>query len=312
MANATANGPSPGIRLSGLYKSFGSVQAVRGVDINIDSGETVAILGPNGAGKSTTIDMLLGLAKPDKGQVSVFGRSPAEAVKGGLVGGMLQSGSVIRELTIRELLTVMASLYPNPRPIDEVLKTTGLAELADRRATKLSGGQAQRLRFAVALVADPELLVLDEPTVALDVEGRREFWKAMRATAAEGKTVIFATHYLEEADEYADRIILMARGRVVADGPATEIKAKVGLKTIRATLPGVEVAALEALPGVATVERHGDAIVVRCNDSDAALHRLLRDYAEARDIEVLGAGLEEAFLELTGDHQDVEEEEMAR
>jgi ABC-2 type transport system ATP-binding protein len=303
--------PSPGIQLRGLVKSFGSIKAVRGVDISIERGETVAILGPNGAGKSTTIDLLLGLAKPDKGQVSVFGRSPAQAVKAGLVGGMLQSGGVLRELSIRELLTMMGSLYPNPRPVDEVLKTTGLTELAGRRANKLSGGQAQRLRFAVALVADPELLVLDEPTVALDVEGRREFWKAMRATAAEGKTVIFATHYLEEADEYADRIILMARGKVVADGPATEIKAKVGLKTIRATLPGVDPAALQALPGVSTVELRGEAIVLRCTDSDATLHRLLRDYPSARDIEVLGAGLEEAFLELTGDHEELKEEEIS-
>jgi ABC-2 type transport system ATP-binding protein len=303
VAIPTTGGRGPGVRLRGLAKSYGSVKAVRGVDLSIDRGETVAILGPNGAGKSTTIDMILGLARPDEGEVSVFGHSPADAVRAGMVGGMLQSGDVIRELTVREILIMTSSLYPKPRDIDEVLATTGLTELADRRATKLSGGQSQRLRFAVALAADPDLLVLDEPTVALDVEGRREFWTAMRATAAEGKTVIFATHYLEEADAYADRIVLMARGRIVADGPATEIKARVGLKTIRATLPGADQIALAALPGVATVEVHGNAIVLRCKDSDAALHRLLRDFPQARDIEVLGAGLEEAFIELTGDHE---------
>jgi ABC-2 type transport system ATP-binding protein len=292
--------------MSGLVKSYGSVHAVRGVDIDIRPGETVAILGPNGAGKTTTIDMLLGLARPDAGQVSVFGHSPADAVKAGLVGGMLQTGDVIRELSIRELLTMMGSIYPRPRPVDDVLATTGLADIADRRAAKLSGGQSQRVRFAVALVADPTLLVLDEPTVALDVEGRREFWMAMRATAAEGKTVVFATHYLEEADAYADRIVLMARGKVVADGPTTEIKAKVGLKTIRATLPGVDPDRLMSLPGVTKAEHRGDGIVLQCGDSDAALHRLLRDFPEARDIEVRGAGLEEAFLELTGDHDEAE------
>lgn len=301
--NPDTASPFPGIQLDGLMKSYGHVQAVRGVSIEIEAGETVALLGPNGAGKSTTIDMLLGLVRPDRGTVSLFGHSPEEAVRAGLVGGMLQTGEVIRELSVRELVVVMASLYPNPRDIDEVLRTTGLAEMADRRASKLSGGQTQRLRFALALVADPSLLVLDEPTVALDVEGRREFWAAMRATAAEGKTVLFATHYLEEADAYADRVILMARGRVVADGTSDEIKSKVGLKTIRATVPDADLGALARLPGVATADHRGDTVVLSCNDSDTALRHLLAEEPEACDIEVRGAGLEEAFLELTGDHE---------
>ncbi len=310
MAIHTTERHRPGIELRGLVKSYGRVRAVRGIDLTIEPGETVAILGPNGAGKSTTIDLLLGLVKPDGGSVSVFGYPPDGAVNAGLVGGMLQTGDVVRELTIRELLTMMASLYPKPRQIDDVLAMTGLADLANRRATKLSGGQAQRLRFAVALVADPQLLLLDEPTVALDVEGRREFWTAMRATAAEGKTVIFATHYLEEADAYADRILLMARGRIVADGPTNEIKAKVGMKTITATVPGADTATLGSLPGVSSVDARGEAFILRCGDSDAAVRRLLHDHPEARDIEVRGAGLEEAFLELTSD-QD-EEEEITR
>jgi ABC-2 type transport system ATP-binding protein len=161
--------------------------------------------------------------------------------------------------------------------------------------------------MAIALVADPELLVLDEPTAALDVEGRRDFWAAMREVAARGKTIVFATHYLEEADAYADRIVLMARGRVVADGPPTEIKAKVGGRTIRATLPDVALEILKALPGVSNVERRGEAVIFTCADSpssDTALRELLLHYPGARDLEVRGAGLEEAFLNLTGDHDD--------
>jgi len=179
----------------------------------------VALLGPNGAGKSTTIDMLLGLLAPDAGTVSVFGRPPSEAVADGAVGAMLQTGALIRDLSVRELVSMMASLYPAPMDVDEVLELTGVSEISGQRTQKLSGGQSQRVRFAVALVSNPELLVLDEPTVAMDVEGRHGFWTTMREFAARGKTIVFATHYLEEADAYADRAVLMAHGAVVADGP---------------------------------------------------------------------------------------------
>jgi ABC-2 type transport system ATP-binding protein len=293
--------PGGGIVLSGLSKSYGAVRAVRSIDLVIAPGETVAILGPNGAGKTTTIDMVLGLTRPDSGRISLFGMPPAEAVAAGVVSGMLQTVSLIEYLSVRELVTMVASLYPRPLPVDEVLRLTGVAEFAGRRTNKLSGGQAQRVRFAVALVANPDLLLLDEPTAAIDVEGRREFWAAMRAVAAEGKTVIFATHYLEEADAYADRIVLMARGRIVADGSATEIKAKVSGRTIRATLPGADVAQLAALPGVANAELRGDAVALACGDSDTALRALLGRFTAARDIEVLGAGIEEAFLALTSE-----------
>jgi ABC-2 type transport system ATP-binding protein len=196
---------------------------------------------------------------------------------------------------------MMAALYPHSFDVDEVIDLVGLHEIADRRTEKLSGGQTQRVRFAVALVCDPELLVLDEPTVAMDVEARRSFWATMREFASRGKTVLFATHYLEEADDYADRAVLMAAGSVVADGPTTEIKARVGLRVIRATLPGVSEEALAALPGVTTAERRGEAIVLRCADSDATIRALLAEYPAARDIEIAGAGLEEAFLELTAE-----------
>jgi ABC-2 type transport system ATP-binding protein len=304
----TTNLASPtrtGIRLQGLTKSFktprGPVHAVRGVDITIAPGETVALLGPNGAGKTTTIDMLLGLLPADSGTITLFGLTPRQAIAAGAVGAMLQTGGVIQDLSVREILTMMAGLYPDPMPVDDVIRLTRIGDIVDRKTTKLSGGQTQRLRFAIALVSDPDLLVLDEPTVAMDVEARREFWATMRSFAARGKTVVFATHYLEEADAYADRVILMAQGRVVADGPATELKATVGLRTIRATLPGADVATLAALPGVTNVETRGEAVILNCADSDAALRALLPAFPSARDIEVSGAGLEEAFLHLTSE-----------
>jgi ABC-2 type transport system ATP-binding protein len=290
-----------GIVLSRLTKSYGRVRAVRGIDLTIARGETVALLGPNGAGKSTTIDMLLGLTRPDSGSVSLFGMSPAAAVAAGAVGGMLQTGSLIEFLTVREVITMVASLYPKPLDVDEVLRLTGAAAFAKQRTNGLSGGQAQRVRFAMALVANSDLLLLDEPTAAIDVEGRHEFWATIRTVAAQGKTIIFATHYLEEADAYADRIVLLTRGRIVADGPANEIKAKASGRTIRATLPGVDPARLATLPGVTAVDPRGEAVVLSCADSDAALRALLAMFPAAHDIEVQGAGIEEAFLTLTGD-----------
>jgi ABC-2 type transport system ATP-binding protein len=296
---------SEGIQIQALEKTYrapgGPVPAVRGIDFSVGPGESVALLGPNGAGKSTTIDMLLGLTEPDAGTVTVFGKSPTSAVDAGLIGGMLQTGALIRDLTVRELIVVMASLYPDPLDVDEVIALTGLGEAAGQRTQKLSGGQTQRARFAIALVANPALLVLDEPTVAMDVEGRRDFWKTMREYAARGKTVLFATHYLEEADANADRVVMMAHGRIVADGSTTEIKARIGHRTIRTTLTGVDRGELAMLEGVTTAERHGDSVILRCSDSDRAIRALLQSYPAARDIEITGAALEDAFIELTSE-----------
>ena len=300
----------PAVSLEGIEKTFrspeGPVHAVRGVDVTIEPGEVVALLGPNGAGKSTTIDVLLGLTRADVGSVALLGRPPAGAVKEGLIGAMLQIGSLPRDLTVREIVTVIGSLYREPVDVDDVLEQVGIARLAERRTQKLSGGETQRVRFAIAIVTNPELLVLDEPTAAMDVEGRHAFWTTMREFAARGKTVLFATHYLEEADAYADRAVLMARGRVVVDGPTTEIKAMVGLRTIRATLPGADLAALARLPGVSSADARGEAIVLRCTDSDVAVRALLQAYPDARDLEITGAGFEEAFMELTrgGDREE--------
>ena len=313
---ATTNAAGAGIVLSRLSKSYGNVHAVRSVDLAIAPGETVPILGPNGAGKTTTIEMVLGLTRPDSGTVTLFGKSPAQAVAAGAVGGMLQTGALVEYLSVRELVTMVASVYPRPLPVEHAMRLAGVTEFAERHTNKLSGGQTQRVRFAIALVSNPDLFMLDEPTAAVDVEGRREFWASIRAVAAEGKTVIFATHYLEEADAYADRIVLMARGRIVADGPATEIKARVSGRIIRATIPvagpagPADTAALAALPGVTNAERHGEAVILTCADSDLTLRALLSRFPAARDIEVAGAGIEEAFMALTADDNDDELEKV--
>lgn len=297
-----------GISLRGLTKTFsspaGPVHAVRGIDLEIAAGETVALLGPNGAGKSTTIDMLLGLLPADAGQVSVFGMPAKSAIRRGAIGAMLQSGTVLRDLTVREIIDMMGSLYPHPLPVADTLRLAHIEDIAARKTDKLSGGQSQRVRFAVALVSNPDVLVLDEPTVAMDVEARREFWATMREFAQHGKTVIFATHYLQEADDYADRIVLMANGAIVADGTSAQIKATVSGRTIRATLPDVEPDELQRLPGVTEVDIHGDVVRLECDDSDAALRALVSTYTDARDIEVTALGLEAAFVALTSDSSD--------
>jgi ABC-2 type transport system ATP-binding protein len=302
-----ANESHDGIEIRHAAKSFrspgGVVRAVRAVDMTVSVGETVALLGPNGAGKSTTIDMILGLARPDSGTVSTLGTSPRTAVEGGRVGAMLQTGALIRDVSVRELIAMVASLYPRPLLVDEVLDLVDIHAIAGRRTQKLSGGQTQRVRFALALVADPELLVLDEPTTGMDVESRRRFWQSIREFAARDKTVLFATHYLEEADEYADRAVLMAGGRIVARGATTEIRARVGQRTIRATIGHADCDFLADLPGVDAVDRRGDAAVLRCSDSDAALRALIAAVPAAHDIEVTGARLEDAFVELTGEPQ---------
>jgi ABC-2 type transport system ATP-binding protein len=289
-----------GIAVAGLTKSFGSVEAVRGIDVSIDPGQTVALLGPNGAGKSTTIDMMLGLQDPDSGTAQLFGGPPQNAVKAGRVGAMLQIGQLIRDLTVRELITMVAAIYPRPLGVDETIELTRIEEIANRKTQLLSGGETQRARFAITLVSNADLLVLDEPTAAMDVEARRAFWATMRDFAAHGRTVLFATHYLEEADAYADRAVLMAHGRVVADGAPTEIKAMVGHRRIRATLPGVPLESLEQLEGVTRAERRGDSVVLTCADSDAAIRALLARFPATHDIEIAGADLEDAFVELTG------------
>jgi ABC-2 type transport system ATP-binding protein len=304
-APRAARAETPAVALRGATKRFGAVTAVDGLDLTIRPGEVVAFLGPNGAGKTTTIDMVLGLSRPDAGDVEVFGRAPRTAVAHGLVAAVMQTGGLLKELTVRETVELTAALFAHTRPVAEVLERAGIAEIADRRVGRCSGGQQQRLRFAMALLPEPELLILDEPTTGMDVEGRREFWAAIRADARRGRTVLFATHYLEEADAYADRVVLVSRGRVVADGTSAEIRALSAGRRISATWPGVgtaEAVALENLPGVEDVELRGDTVLVHAADSDAVARHLLTA-TPARDLQITSRGLEDAFIALTGDHR---------
>ncbi len=288
------------IDVQGLHKSFGQVRAVQGVDLGIVPGEIVALLGPNGAGKTSTIDVILGLSQPTAGTVSVYGMAPRNAINRGLVSAVLQTGGLLSDLTVGETVAYTASLFARSKPAAEVLGRAGITAIADRRVGKCSGGEKQRLRFAMALLPDPELLILDEPTTGMDVEGRRGFWSAIRQDAEEGRTVLFATHYLAEADAYADRIILLRHGRIVADGTAAEVKALAAGRTVRATLPDADQAALAGLPGSDSVEVRGDTVLVQASDSDAVARYLLTS-TRARDLEITARGIEEAFLALTGD-----------
>jgi ABC-2 type transport system ATP-binding protein len=290
---------SAAIWVSGLRKHYGSVRAVDDISVAIAPGEVVALLGPNGAGKSTAVDMVLGLTRPDAGEVLVFGRPPAQAVAEGTIGAMLQSGALLDDATVGEMVGMVASLHRNPMPVGEALRRAGIEDLAKRRSTRLSGGQKQRVRYAVALVSDPDLLVLDEPTAAMDVGTRREFWQSMKEFTGAGRTVVFATHYLEEAEEYADRVIFMKAGRIVADGSVAEVQALAAGRTLHAVIPGVVAADVAALPGVADVEVRQDKVVVVSSSSDETLRALLARYPQARDIEIAGVSLDEAFIALT-------------
>src|SRR5690349_12497351 len=294
------NSSTPAISIDGVVKRFGAVTAVDGLSLQIQPGEVVAFLGPNGAGKTTTVDMILGLSQPTEGSVQVFGGDPRHAVALGRVAAVMQTGGLLKDFTVRETVELTASLFRPARPVDEVLERAGILDIGDRLVGKASGGQQQRLRFALALVPDPDLLILDEPTTGMDVQGRRDFWDAIRTDAARGRTTVFATHYLEEADAYADRIVLVRRGRVVADGTAAEIKALAAGRTVRATLRDPDVDAITTVPGVDAVDVRGDSVIVHGSDSDAVARYLL-NHTDARDLEVTSRNLEDAFMALTGD-----------
>jgi ABC-2 type transport system ATP-binding protein len=303
---AEASAGVAALRLSSVTKDFGDVHAVRGIDLTVSRGEIVAFLGPNGAGKTSTIDMLLGLSRPTTGSVEVLGMEPHRAISRGLVAAVMQTGGLLKDLTVRETVDYTASLFASAEPGGSVLDRAGIAGIADRRVGKCSGGEQQRLRFAMALLSDPALLLLDEPTTGMDVEGRRAFWSAIRADAEQGRTVLFATHYLEEADAYADRIILISKGLVVADGSAAEVKALAAGRTVRATLDDPtadDIRVLGQLAGVDSVEVRGDTVLVHSRDTDEVARHLL-NHTGARDLEITAQGLEDAFLALTGSSDD--------
>jgi ABC-2 type transport system ATP-binding protein len=306
---ATGDTALPAVAFDQVTKHYGDVRAVDGLSLTLHPGETVALLGPNGAGKSTTLDLLLGLRPADTGTVRVFGTSPREAIVAGRVGAMLQSGGLMDEVTVGELVRLACALHPRPHPVSDVLARAGVAQIADRKVDKLSGGQAQRVRFALATAGDSDLIVLDEPTTGMDVTTRQAFWATMREQAEQGRTVLFATHYLEEADAVADRVLVLHRGRLLADGTAAEIKAKAGARRVSFDLEGaVDEAALRELPFLTslTVSHGGPAagpglhtVRIQSSDADATVHALYGLGLYPRNLEVAGLGLEQAFVAIT-------------
>ncbi|RII09153.1 Daunorubicin/doxorubicin resistance ATP-binding protein DrrA [Streptomyces sp. YIM 130001] len=297
-------GTTPAVAFTAVTKCYGRLRAVDGIDLRLYPGETVALLGPNGAGKSTALDLLLGLRPPDSGSVSLFGTSPREAIVRGRVGAMLQSGGLMDEVTVAELVRLACDLHPRAYRPEEVMTRAGVASIADRKVNKLSGGQEQRVRFALATAGANDLIVLDEPTTGMDVTARRSFWATMREQAGQGRTVLFATHYLEEADAIADRVIVLHRGRVLADGTAAEIKAKAGARSIAFDLEGeADEAALRGLPFATTVTVSPSAgsrgVRIQSTDADATVHALYGLGVYPRNLEVAGLGLEQAFVAIT-------------
>jgi ABC-2 type transport system ATP-binding protein len=282
-----------------VSKVYGRVRAVDGLSLKLRRGETVAFLGPNGAGKSTSLDMLLALRKPTSGRIRMFGSDPYHAVKSGRVGAMLQSGGLMPEVTVRELVTLVTGFHPRPLPVDQTLRRAGITGIAGRRVDKLSGGQTQRVRFALAIVGQSDLIVLDEPTTAMDVETRQAFWANMNAEVAEGRTLLFATHYLEEADQAADRILVINQGRLLADGTPAQIKARAGAKRISFRLDHPDETILRRLPALVHLEIRHDLVQIQSADSDRTLYALLDAGYRPREIEVSSLGLEQAFLAIT-------------
>ncbi|GGS15772.1 ABC transporter ATP-binding protein [Streptomyces humidus] len=299
---------APVVDFDQVSRNFGNVRAVDGLTLSLRPGETVALLGPNGAGKSTTLDLLLGLKQPDSGAVRVFGGTAREAIVAGRVGAMLQSGGLMDEVTVAELVGLACALHPRPYKASDVMARAGIAQIASRKVNKLSGGQAQRVRFALATAGDSDLIVLDEPTTGMDVTARQSFWATMREQADQGRTVLFATHYLEEADAIADRVLVLHRGRLLADGTAAEIKARAGARRISFDLEGeTDERALRELPFLTalTVSRNdsaagsGHTVRIQSADADATVHALYGLGLYPRNLEVAGLGLEQAFVAIT-------------
>src|SRR6201994_4660490 len=294
-------GTGPVVSFENVSKHYGNLKAVEGLSLELRRGETVALLGPNGAGKSTSLDMLLALRKPTKGTIRMFGSDPYHAVKTGQVGAMLQSGGLMPEVTVRELVTLIAGLHPRPVPVATTLRRAGIESIAEQRVDRLSGGQTQRVRFALAIAGEADLVVLDEPTAAMDVETRQRFWASMKEEVAEGKTLLFATHYLEEADQAADRILVINRGRLLADGTPEDIKKRAGAKRMSFRLPGADQAMLVGLPGVVSLETRHDLVQIQTEDSDATLYGVLDAGYRPTEIEAGSLGLEQAFIAITAE-----------
>lgn len=291
------------IHINNLCKTFTPrrsepIHAVRNLNLTIQPGEIVAFLGSNGAGKTTTLDMVLGLTEPTSGSVDVFGTTPRTAVKEGRVSAVLQSGGLLSDLTVRETVQMIAATYPNPTDVDHVIKRAGLTQLAKRRVSKCSGGEQQRLRFALALLPNPDLLILDEPTAGMDAGARNEFWDTMHEEAAHGKTIVFATHYLAEAEQFAHRTVIIAAGHVVTDGPTEQVRNSIGGSVVTATVTPEAVEPLRALPCVTKVDYSAHRATIHTTDSDVVAKTLLVELGGTH-LGITAGSLEDAFLSLT-------------
>ncbi len=303
-SGAPSSEREPALRFSGVTHFYGVHRALDDLHLEVGRGQTLALLGPNGAGKSTTISVLLGLVRPRVGRVEVLGRAPRDAVASGRVGAMLQTGSgtgLPPGVRVVDVVRLVRRLYAHPAPLEAVVERAAITTLLYRRTDHLSGGQAQRVRFALAIAGDPDVVFLDEPTAAMDVEARRAFWKMIRALGDEGRTTVFATHHLAEADQVADRVVVLHHGQVVADGPGATLKAAVASRQVRFVSDRPDVNVLNSLEGVTDVEVRGTTVTLNCLDADASIRALVRSGVEFRDLEVTGAGLEEAFLALTSE-----------
>lgn len=298
----TIGGEGPALRFQGVTHRYGSHLALDDLGLEVARGETLALLGPNGAGKSTTIALLLGLLRPQEGMVEVLGTTPRRAVAQGRVGAMLQTGSgsgLPPGVRVDAVLRLVRRLHQRPAAFDAIVENAGVAPLLSRQTQRLSGGQAQRVRFAIAIAGDPELVFLDEPTAAMDVEGRRSFWRMIRQFGHEGRTTVFATHHLQEADQIADRVVVVNHGRVVANGPGATLKAAVTARRVRFLCERPDQRLLDVLEGVTDVEVRGRDVTLHSLDPDATVRALVRTRIPFSDIEVTAAGLEEAFVALT-------------
>lgn len=286
--------------LEDVNKNYGEVRALRCVKFRVRAGEVVALLGPNGAGKTTAVKLLLGLLQPNSGKVRVFGGDPTNPENRMRTGAMLQVGRVPETLRVREHIDLFSTYYQNPMPAAKVLAAAGLEKLQHRKFGDLSGGQKQRVLFALAICGNPDLLFLDEPTVGLDVEARRMLWDEIRQLVSRGKTVLLTTHYLQEADALADRVAVINRGEIIAEGTPAEIKAQTAGKRIRC-ITRLNIAALGQIPGVTEVKEDREAVELLTTEAEPVLRELLARDASLSGLEVSSAGLEEAFLALTQD-----------
>lgn len=285
-------------RLSGAVKRYGHLTALDGVDLVLHRGELLAVLGPNGAGKSTSISLLLGLLRPDSGRAELFGMDPQQIDARRRIGVMLQSAMLPLTLRVGELLRLVTSYYPHPRTLEQSAALAGIGDLLQRPYGKLSGGQQRRVQFALALCGRPDLIFLDEPTVGMDIDARQKLWSAMRALVAEGCSVVLTTHYLEEAEALAQRVVVMGKGRVLSEGSVDALRAQVPLARIRC-VTDLDATAVATWPGVASAEHDGARLHVSTSTPENVLRRLLEADAELAELEVHRASLAEAFTELT-------------